>query len=1004
MRKPKLWICGLLALIFSNALSQIPSVNFKNISIKDGLVGDHVLSVFQDSKGFIWIGTFAGLHRYDGYNFKVFNRDVPAHHHLNFIADNTVYSIIEDRNHKLWIGTDKGLSHYDPELDSFTNYYPDPVLPENGPSHENIRCIYEDEDGLLWIGTYGGGLNRFDPETKKFYHFKSKDSLSLPSKRINDFYVDKNHRFWIATEGDGLVRFDKRDGKFKYFKHDPDDPSTISVNIVNKIVEDKFGKLWVGTWGGGVCEFDPQNSTFKRYGYDADEQGELKSTIVRSLLEDSRGRLWLATFGGGLSQYDRQQDKFVTYMAENNDPSSLSNNILWTLFEDQNGLLWIGTHGSGLDILNPAKEGFVHYETNKKEQGLTSNQISDYYEMDDGKIWIGTMDGGVNILDRKTGEISPFSILKENPSTTMRTIYEDVDGNIWVGTDQGLYCYNPDSQSIKKYVHDPENPSSINMNGVYSIIQDRNKVIWVGTWDTGLNRLEPSEYMKANPEEAQFIHYKHNPEDKSTISSDKVWTLFMDRNGTLWCGTENGLDQYDMRSGSFITRANLNVGRIIEDEAGILWIGTYGQGIARFNPKTNDLKQYNQLDNIDINLVLDMVADRDDNLWIASIDGLTKFNIRNEEFINLDLSNELEKNEYEINVMKRLSTGEFILGGDFGIDIFDPARIKIQETVPVVELTDLKIFNKSVPVGEWNHEQVLAKTIAYSEAVELSYKDNLISIEFATLYFSSQDKHMYAYKLDGFDQEWIYTNPDNRKAIYMNLEPGEYTFRVKGATREGNWSKERTLKLLITPPFWDTLIFNLSIALLFVIVAVWFYKSRIREEKTKVASQFNTDKMVREQEIIKLRNEKLDAELEHKKKELASSALHNMHKNEELSHVRDELKVLVEQMESEPEKRKLRKLLKSIDHSINNADNWENFETNFNLLHENFLKRLVETYPRLTHKDLKICAFIRMNFENKEIARMLNITPESLGVSRTRIRKKINLDKGIYLNDLIMRF
>lgn len=1002
--KAWLWFSIMGILAFQHAFSQSSTVGFRHISIKDGLVGDHILCIFQDSKGFIWIGTFAGLHRYDGYDFKVFNRDIPPYHHENFIADNTVFSIIEDHNHKLWIGTEKGLSRYDPALDSFTNYYPDPMHPERGPSHENIRCMYEDQQGMIWIGTYGGGINQFDPESGLFHHYTKGDGTNLPANRINTFYVDKTGRFWIGTEGQGLVQFNTQTEKFTYYKHEPDNIHSLSNDIVNTIIEDKYGKLWVATWGGGVCCFDIKKQSFKRYFYHSNATHQLKSSIVRSLLEDSRGRLWLTTFGGGLSLYDRKKDNFITYEADNNDPSGLSSNLLWTIFEDRSGILWIGTHGSGIDILNMSKEGFHHYEYSKDGKGLSSTKISELSELHNNEVWIGTMDSGINILNRSTANIRYFDLLQEKPFTTIRVIFEDADRHIWIGTDEGLYQYIPEKNRLKKYQHDSDNPASININGVYCIAQDNQKRIWAATWDSGLNCLEESEYRKNDEKEAVFRHYLHDPEDSTTISSNKIWTIYEDNNGDLWCGTERSLDYFDKSGDTFVHKGTMNVGRIIEDQAGIFWIGTYGQGVARFNPKDDRIKYFNQLTNIDINLVLDMVADEEDNLWIGSIDGITRFNTRNETFVNLDLTTELKKNEYEINVFKQLSDGSFAIGGDWGVDIFDPQKVKMQSAVPTVELTDFRIFNESVPVGLWKGQQVLDKTIAYSEDVHLTFRENLILIEFATLYYVSQDKHLYAYKLEGFDENWIYTDPDNRKAIYMNLDPGDYTFRVKGATREGVWSRERTLKLHIAPPVWKTVWFRLGFFILLIFGAITFYRMRIKLVRKKERWRHNTDKMYKEQEIIKLRNEKLDAELEHKKKELASSTLHNMHKNEELGHVRDEIKVVLARLKDDSEKKRLKKVVEAIDNSISNADNWESFEQNFNLLHGDFLKRLMATYPKLTHKDLKICAFIRMNFDNKEIARMLNITPESLGVSRSRIRKKMNLDKNIYLNDLIMRF
>ena len=982
----------------ATAFGQPGTVHFQNLAIKDGLVDDHILCMYQDTKGFLWLGTYAGLHRYDGYTFKVYNSDGQEDSTANKLANNTVYTILEDSQQKLWIGTENGLSHYDPELDSFTNYYPQAEEPWRGPSHGNIRCLYEDEQGQIWLGTYGGGLNRFDPATRRFEHYLGSGQLRyMPSPRINDFYVDKHEQFWIGTEEDGLVLFDKSQETFRYFRPDSDNPDALSNATVNHIVEDKNGKLWVGTWGGGVCQFDPQTERFKTYAARPGDPQALQNGIVRYLLEDSHGRLWVATFGGGLSVYDPQADGFVTYSARVQDPSSLSNNLLWTLFEDQTGLLWVGTHGSGLDRVRPGKEGFRHVEV------PGSSLISTFCEMRDGTVWIGTIDGGIAIMDGDRAQVRPFGKFPEQPLTTIRTLFEDAAGRVWIGTDAGLYQYQPKTGEIKAYLHRPDDPQSIGKHGVYSMAQDRDGNLWVGTWDTGLNKLTPTEAAKADPREAVFVHYAHQPEKPGSLSSNKIWTIYVDQNNNLWCGTEKSLDRFSPATGSFTSHGQMNAGRIIEDQAGLLWIGTYGNGLARFNPKTNQIRYYNQLRTLDINLILDLVADEDENLWLASIDGITKFNTRTEKFVNLDLSNELKQNELQINVLERLSTGECLVGGDFGVDLFAPDQLKIRETVPRIELTDIKLFNRSIFPREGEGARFISKTTPYAQEISLSHRENLLSIDFALLYYTSQEKHVYAYKLDGVDEEWNYTHADNRRATYMNLSPGEYTFRVKGATRDGNWSEERRLLLRVAAPFWATLAFKLSVGGLAVLGLVLGYRLMVQAERKRVYWQMNTDKLRQEQELIRLQKEKLDAELEDKKKELASSALQSLHQTEQLSHVHSELKTLLPKLKGSTQERKVKRLIESIHQYTNDAESWEFFEKNFNL-HEDFLKRFVERYPKLTSKDLKICAFIRMNFDNKDIAHMLNITPESLGVSRTRIRKKINLDRGIYLNDFIMRF
>ena len=531
-----------------------------------------------------------------------------------------------------------------------------------------------------------------------------------------------------------------------------------------------------------------------------------------------------------------------------------------------------------------------------------------------------------------------------------------------------------------------------------------NGAIWIGIWNEGLNKIEPQEILKTNSSDARFIHYKNDNTNINSLSSNTVWAIHKDRSGNLWICDELCLEKFDYKTGNFIHISRYNYGTIVEDAKGNLWLGSLWKGLAKYDRQQGTIEFFKSNSTIDYNTVLDMIIDKEGMLWIGTPNGIAKFNPASKEFISLDLSVELQTNEYNIICMTALSTGEIIFGGKYGLNIIDPKYMQQNDLLPEPVITGLYIFDEQVPIGPWkDNKAILNQSISYTDKIKLSHKFFLLKFDFAALYFLSKNKIQYAYMLDGYDKKWNYVLGYNPYSIYNKLVPGEYTFKIKTAIQNNNWSKERTLEIVITTPFYKSRWFQIIvILLLFTIIGV-VYLRQLKNIKLREIRKYLEERHEKEYEINKLNQEKLDTELELKKRELASFTLNNIHKNEKLSRLKEELQLIMK-ISLPKNKNRIEELIKEIENNMDDTGNWEYFEHNFNLLHDDFLLRFAAEFPKLTHKDLKICAFIRMNMDNKGIAKFLHITAESLGVSRTRIRKKINLDKDIFLNDFIMRF
>jgi ligand-binding sensor domain-containing protein/HPt (histidine-containing phosphotransfer) domain-containing protein len=829
-------------ILSSSTYSQISKIQFERISIESGLSQSSVLCIYQDHNGFLWFGTYEGLNRYDGYNFKVYKADPKNPYSLR---SNNIECIIEDHSGMLWIGTEEGLTRFDRNTEKFYNYKNNPREP-NSLSHNYVRYVYEDRSGVLWIGTQGGGLNRFDREKEIFIHYSHdpNNTKSLAHNNVLSILEDDQGNLWIGTDG-GLNCFDKTKGEFIRYQNDPNDPYSLSHNSVWRIYKDRKGNIWIGTWGGGLNLFNHQNKRFFRYQNNPKDPHSLSNNVIRSLCEDREGNLWIGTDGGGLnilSQRSKDKDKnhFIHYETDRNDPNSLSSNSVISILEDQSGILWVGTNFGGINKINPSKRKFVHYKSNPNDiNSLNNNSIFALFEDSRRMIWIGTNGGGLNQFNRGTNQFTHYihnpRVLNSLSNNVIRSICEDSLGRIWIGTDNGLNRFDPVLNNFTRYEPDPVNPASISHHDVSSLFKDASGNIWAGTMN-GLNRFDY--------EKEEFIRYMHDKNDSSSISDNFVWSIYEDQLGIFWIGTNRGgLNRFDPGKGTFVHyKYNIeNSGGIsdnkvlciLEDHTGVLWIGT-PNGLNKLDRDKGTFHHYYEKDGLPSNSIQGMLEDEQGNLWISTNNGLSKFTPRTNRFKNYSVNYGLQSNEFGVNACYKLKSGEMIFGGINGFNIFHPDSIKDNTDIPPVWITDFEIFNKPVAVGEKHGGRViLKKSISQSEEITLSYKDDVFTFEFAALHYASPNDNLYAYIMDGFDKQWIHTNAHRRYATYTNLPGGNYTFRVRGSNNDGVWNPEGTsIHIIITPPFWQTWWFRIFIILFITGLAFTIHKRRIQKIET----------------------------------------------------------------------------------------------------------------------------------------------------------------------------
>jgi len=788
---------------------------FTNLSTDQGLNVPNVLKVLQDKQGYIWVATQHSLYRYDGYQFKRFKHDPDDPYSL---ADIYINSIYVDRKGVLWVGTDGGLAQYNAAKESFTNYFHQPNKPDS-LSNNIVMSIVEDDAGSIWVATLGGGLNRFDRVKKTFTHFRHAldDPESISSDNLYTVINDSKGVLWVGTRNAGLNRFDKKKGIFKRYQHEPDNPDSLSHNKVYDLLEDEQGAFWIATRGGGLNRLDRKTGLFQHFRHDPNNIESLSSDEVFSIFSDNVGSLWVGTDKSGLNRLDKINNTFERYQHNPQDKKSLADDDVYSITQDQTGLIWLGTLGGGISKFDPASErfGLVKHDATESH-GLSKGVVWALLKDKSGILWVGT-DTGLNRYDPKTKQFTLYQHEPKNmlslSDSDVRSLFEDDSGNLWVGTSKGglnilikseLDGINDVSRPLRfeHYRNQIGDETSLSDNHVSVIHQSIEGDMWIGT-QNGLNRF--------NQQTKQFTRFKHSPKSDSSISQNDINALYTTQDGSLWVGTLGGLNKFETETQSFTRyqheKGNPNslshnsINAVIEDEKGILWLSTSG-GLNKFNPKTNSFKHYRVKEGMLSDRVFAVLIDDNGKLWIGE-NGISFFDPETEVFKN-HIGEEAGCVGVNQGAFFKANDGKMFFG-NHGYCAFYPQNAIRESFPPNVVLTDFRLRNKSMPIKNKKPDSPLTNVLDQSESITLKHSDNVLSFEFAALHYTAPKANKFRYKLENFDDNWVTTSSDNRRATYTNLSPGKYTFRVNASNNENLWNKnERSIDLIILPPVWLT--------------------------------------------------------------------------------------------------------------------------------------------------------------------------------------------------------
>ncbi|WP_163381555.1 two-component regulator propeller domain-containing protein [Cyclobacterium sp. SYSU L10401] len=814
---------------------------FQRYSIQEGLSHNSVLSIIQDRRGFIWIGTYDGLNRFDGYQFKEYNYD---YQDTTTISQNLTMALHEDSKGRIWVGTaGMGLCHFDPQTDKFVRY--STTFKENGEYKEvpTISTIQEDLEGNIWFGSVNG-LFKLGPDSKSPVQFP------LGSERpvINSLTLDSSGNIWVGTFGEGLFKIsdddhpsvtqwthdpearesvasdnvmavfedhrgtfwigyiggmdslDRNTSEFIHFRHKPDDPNSLSTDILNTraITEDKWGNLWIGTTNG-LNKLNRERTVFTRYHSDPNNPHSIGSDDIHAVLLDDMGNLWLGTVNGGVSLSNLQPRAFNLLQNEPDNPNSLSSNMVRAIFEDKDKMLWIGTEGGGLNKYNRKDGTFTHFKHEPDNpKSLYNNLVSSVLEDSKGDFWIGyggnnfyVNNGGVTKIDSASNSFIHFDIQASKISgegdRDLVSIFEDKSGTIWLITQNGLKRFSAETATWDHFLHSTSKPEGISDFWCYAIFEDSRDDLWIGTGAKALNKMDKKR-------EGVFQHY------------------IADQN------LSNGLSSHSIR-------------HIVEDHQGYLWFATSGGGLCQYDPKTEYFTPYTQNDGLPSNTINRIEIDDTGKFWMSTNKGICRFDPISKEAQSFDLGYGSLKHHFTTGYFNAGSStkgkdGTLYFGGSDGVVYFHPQKVKAAPNPAPVALTKFNIFDQEV--AEWNE----------STAITLPHHQNFISMEFAALSFVNAHNNKYAYYLENFDQDWIYSD-DRRFVSYTNLRPGEYIFRVKASNYDGVWTETGiNLPITILPPWWQTWWAYLLFIMLSVMVLYWMRRSIIYWERLNADLRF----------------------------------------------------------------------------------------------------------------------------------------------------------------------
>ena len=778
---------------------------FRNINVEDGLSQNMVYSIIQDNVGFIWFGTQDGLNRYDGVDFKVFKKNKNRPYS---IGSNAIFSLLQLNGGQMWVGTNDGIYTFNPINERFT--YLKILTKEKRNISGIVRDIKQDKNGSIWFIVQDEGL---------FCYSNKGKLLLLPIKDVNlrRLNFDFSGNVWIATHKRGLIKYNPKSKTIANFLIS-NSPSNSSENDINDICILNSDQLLVGTVNKGVQLFNLSTKTY----ISLFEKGvDNKPLYVRRIYKTENQELWIAT-ESGLYIYSLKSSEAMHLTHSSNDPYSLSDNAIHSIFQDREGGMWIGTYFGGVNYYSKSFSHFEKYYPILGQNSISGKSISEFCEDNKKNIWIGTEDAGLNLFNPATGLFSTGFI----PAKNIHSLLYDNE-KLWVGTfSNGLYVLNLKNNKIISHFKSSNSKSTLKDDNIYSIYKDSSGTIWIGTM-TGLQIY--------NPYSDDFTRIKEG------LIKNQVNDIIEDFKGVLWFATIGDgvflFDKFSKRWEHYENPMGIKVSSgskilcFLQDSKNQIWLGSEGGGMCTYNRYDQTFSEaitsQNGLPN---DVIYKLIEDPAGNIWGSTNKGLFKFNVDNMDISAYDHSNGLLGNQYNYKSGLITNDGKVYFGGVKGFISFFPNRLTKNETTPPpIVINDFKIHKNATSIEDQKSQQ--EQLNIYSQPIDISPKTSTFSIGFAALSYTFPLRNQYAYKLEGIDDTWVYSN-NVRQVTYSNLKPGSYLFKVKGSNSNDFWNENgASIKINVLSPWYRTLWAYFLYFFIFVVIVSLYIIRLIQRAK-----------------------------------------------------------------------------------------------------------------------------------------------------------------------------
>ena len=809
--------------------------SFSRLDASHGLVNNQVLSIYKDSKGFVWFGTNAGLSRYDGYRFRNFVHDVDD---STSIADNYILGIQELANGDLLIETRWRYVVYDYNKDRFINQidqYFNNLVPTAG-----FQSIFIDNNKQVWFVGHDNQLFLQDFANHRLHN--PLRNISLEKGGVRDIN-HSNHQYHVLYNSGVIEYYNEKDYSLE-FHNEYLVGKMAPENVAVRLFVDRENDIWVYSANNGAFYYQ---ASANKWDYCSVDSGKyrLSSNLLKKIVQDDQGDIWVGTDHGGIDIINKNTGIVKTLLNRQDDEKSLSQNTIVDLFKDDMGIIWVATYKKGVCYYHESKFKFQHYKHVLSDpSSLPYNDVNCFCEDDKGNLWIGTNGSGLIYFDRRKGKYTVYRHDAANAnsisSDVVVSLFRDPEGKLWIGTFTGGLC-SFDGSVFKRYRQPNDIAQTFSNNNIWAITQIKAGGLLLGTLGNGLLEFDAHSGRFQSPVSQQ----------SAPLVSDFVTSLLMLKDGQVLVGTANGVALYDTEKrqyapwplapdGSQLRMSNNMVNAVFEDSRGLVWVATR-EGLNLFNPKKGALKMFGRNDGLGIGIFNCILEDDNRNIWVSKSDGVSKivvsladgdyrFNV-----YNYTSKDGLQDNEFNVYSSLKTSQGELIFGGPNGFNLFFPQNIEHRPVLPKIIFTDFLVFNRPLKVDEpVGGKRILEQSIVNTPKISLPYHINVFSIEFAAFDYLISQNIRYRYKMEGFDNDWVELGSDLRRVTYTNLNAGDYRFLVEAVNTDGSTSAQPAmLAIEILPPFYASVPAIIIYVLLVVLALIWMRHSLLKRERAK---------------------------------------------------------------------------------------------------------------------------------------------------------------------------